>query len=324
MPQPGQAGIWRRAGEFGVAVGVLRMAMVFEVEEAEPGRGQDQQQRAHPGDGLVEPVCGEGGAVDGFVIEGEEEDQRDPERQHQRPPERYFCDDGCREDSDQGEMTSEVEQPGAVGLCGQRAALLRAERGHELAVIEGLFHGRLLGAFRRVHDGKASASRAGAAIVQVGAVTAGLIMLWVARSGLGRCAAFGPPTRNPNGRAALRAPRRFRQSPLDGRKERTPRCSTQRESGGEADRPRSGRVARRLDPPREARSGTSRRNTYQFTLKTRCFECLFLKGEAVSPNALTAKRFERKGKLRDALAKAAKRPKVGILNKDKRSKPKAF
>ena len=43
----------------------------------------------------------------------------------------------------------------------------------------------------------------------------------VARWGLGRFAAFGPPTRNPNGRAALRAPRRFaRTLSIGGRKGR--------------------------------------------------------------------------------------------------------
>ncbi|MEC8039051.1 MAG: hypothetical protein VX152_12285, partial [Pseudomonadota bacterium] len=102
------------------------------------------------------------------------------------------------------EMASEMEQPGAVGLCSQRAALRRTERGNELTVIEGLIHGGLPGAFLRVHGGQASASRAGAAIVQVGAVTDTLAimnfslagLLWVARSGLGRCAALGPPTRN--------------------------------------------------------------------------------------------------------------------------------
>ena len=104
-----------------------------------------------------------------------------------------------------------------------------------------------------------------AAIVQVGAVTVGLLSTFSLTGSAGLDAAVFRPSHAQSKRTrALRAPRRFRQSPLNGRRKGRQAFDTKERRRS---RPTAqGRVARRLEG-REA-AGASRRNVFQIDTQT--------------------------------------------------------
>ena len=94
----------RRRRELRVALGVLRVAMVREVEVTEPlGRDQEQE-AAEPRHRIVDPARGEGGAVHGLVHRREQEDEENALDEEQRGPAGGSRDDGPADGDDRAQV----------------------------------------------------------------------------------------------------------------------------------------------------------------------------------------------------------------------------
>ena len=88
-PEPGGLGAGLGRGQLGIALGILGIAVMGEMEEAEVIRRQDDEEAQDGRHPIVEPPVLEGGAMDRFMQGGKEEDEdRALQRLGRQPPER--------------------------------------------------------------------------------------------------------------------------------------------------------------------------------------------------------------------------------------------
>ena len=95
----------------------LRVAVMGEVEGAEPVRRQEQDEAGDPGDSVVQAAGAEGGAVHRFVQGREEEDERDAVQDERgEKQERSAAKDHQRaRREEQSDMADEMDEAGSVG-----------------------------------------------------------------------------------------------------------------------------------------------------------------------------------------------------------------
>ncbi len=126
--------LWK--GQFGIVLGILGVAVVGEMEIAEPVRRERNGEAAESRHRVIQPLRLKSRPVHRLVQQGEQEHDENALRQHQHRPVRYPCRDQGAEDDDRTEMTGELEQARPVRLAGQSPALLIRQRGDHVAMVD--------------------------------------------------------------------------------------------------------------------------------------------------------------------------------------------
>ena len=101
-------------GQFRVIRQVLRMAVMRKMEQAEPRRRQQQDQSAKPSNPFVQRAIAKWRLMCGFVLQCEQENQHDAQRQHQNRPARHLDENGTGQQPDQDEVARQMRKSGAV------------------------------------------------------------------------------------------------------------------------------------------------------------------------------------------------------------------
>jgi len=101
--------------QFRVALRVVRVAVMRQVEMAEPRRRQEQDEPDSAGGGSVEPTAAERRPVHGLVQQAEQEGQQDAVRQQQKRPAGRFQRDRHSGEPQRRQMARQPDESLAVG-----------------------------------------------------------------------------------------------------------------------------------------------------------------------------------------------------------------
>ena len=130
-PEPGGLGARLGRGQLRIALGVLGVAVMGEMEEAEVIRRQDDEEAQNGRHPIIEPPVLEGRAMDRFMQGGEEEDEDRPlqrlGRQPQERPRRYGDQEPGGEEGRQ--MPAQMDEPARIRQPAQMTDPVTGNRG---------------------------------------------------------------------------------------------------------------------------------------------------------------------------------------------------